>query len=219
LWYKVYGKIIIWDFGGSFMNEKRCPQCDEIKPLTEFYKNTSRKDGLSVYCKQCVKENCNDYYLRNKEQCKDRLNRWRADNREYVRARDQKYRQDNPDIEFRKQKRYRERHKEQLYLKGKKYREEHKDYFNNKNRERKLTLLDVSDGTVTLEAEKILYEQQNGLCDYCGCSLEDSGKHLDHIVPISRGGLHTITNVHWTCPTCNMSKGDRLEEEWLDEYL
>lgn len=201
------------------MNEKRCPQCGETKPLTEFYKNASRKDGLSVYCKQCIKENSHEYHQRNKDQQKNRLNRWRKDNREYVRKRDQQYRKDNPEIEFRKQKKYRETHKEQLYLKGKKYREEHNDYFNNKYRERKLTLLNVSDGTVTLEAEKMLYEQQNGICAYCGCHLEDSGKHLDHIVPISRGGLHTITNVHWTCPTCNLSKGDKLEEEWLNNYL
>ena len=27
--------------------------------------------------------------------------------------------------------------------------------------------------------------------------------------------MHTVNNVHWTCPTCNLSKGDKLEDEWL----
>lgn len=147
--------------------------------------------------------------------CRERLNKWRRENADYVRERDKKYRQEHPDIEFEKQKRYRETHKEELYLKGKKYREEHRDYFNNKYREHKLAQKAVSDGTVTLEYERFLLDEQNGKCAYCGCDLNESGKHLDHIIPISRGGLHTANNVHWTCPTCNLSKGDKLEDEWL----
>lgn len=32
---------------------KRCPRCAETKPLTEFHKNPSRKDGVSSVCKPC----------------------------------------------------------------------------------------------------------------------------------------------------------------------
>ena len=38
------------------MNEKRCSRCGLIKPVSEFHKNASRKDGLSAYCKSCTKE-------------------------------------------------------------------------------------------------------------------------------------------------------------------
>ncbi len=36
------------------MIEKRCGRCGEIKPLSEFTRNKSRRDGLNVYCKSCV---------------------------------------------------------------------------------------------------------------------------------------------------------------------
>ena len=36
------------------MTEKKCGRCGEIKPVSEFTKNKSRKDGLNVYCKSCV---------------------------------------------------------------------------------------------------------------------------------------------------------------------
>ena len=36
--------------------EKRCPNCKEIKPYVEFFKCSSRVDGLQVYCKSCKKE-------------------------------------------------------------------------------------------------------------------------------------------------------------------
>lgn len=195
---------------------KRCPQCGEEKDLSEFYIDNNRKDGHTAYCKQCIAMNSHEYYLHNKEKCKERYDKWVSENKEYVRERSKQYRRNKPEIEFNKQKRYRETHKEKLYLKGKKYRETHKDYFNNKCRERKLSQQNVSDGTITLEAEQILFKSQNGKCDYCDCDLNMVGKHLDHIIPLSRGGLHTITNVHWVCPKCNMSKNDKTEEEWFD---
>lgn len=197
------------------MDKKKCPKCGKIKDIGEFYKNKARRDGFSVYCKECTSEQSHDYYVRNQDECRERLNAWRAKNRDYVRERDKKYREENPDVEFAKQQRYRETHKEKLYLKGKKYREEHRDYFYNKARERKLAQKQVSDGTVTLEYEQFLFDEQGGKCAYCGCDLNESGKHLDHIIPIARGGLHSANNVHWTCPTCNLSKGDKLEDEWL----
>jgi hypothetical protein len=33
---------------------KRCPKCGKYKPLEDFYKNRSRKDGHSCYCKVCA---------------------------------------------------------------------------------------------------------------------------------------------------------------------
>ena len=197
------------------MKTKKCPCCGEIKDISEFYENASRRDGFSCYCKTCIAEKSHESYQRNKEKYRVHLNAWRAANREYVRERDRKYLAENPDVQFRKEQKYRETHKEKLYLKGKKYREEHRDYFYNKARERKLAQQNVSDGTVTLEYEDFLFDEQGGKCAYCGCDLNESGKHLDHIIPIAKGGLHTTSNVHWTCPTCNLSKGDKLEEEWL----
>jgi len=35
------------------IKEKQCPYCDKIKPICEFRKQKSNKDGLSAYCKQC----------------------------------------------------------------------------------------------------------------------------------------------------------------------
>lgn len=47
-------------------------------------------------------------------------------------------------------------------------------------------------------------------CQYCG-----STRHLtlDHVIPRSRGGLHTWDNVVAACASCNSRKGDRLLHE------
>lgn len=36
------------------MTEKKCSRCGEIKPISEFHKNCSRKDGFAAYCKSCT---------------------------------------------------------------------------------------------------------------------------------------------------------------------
>jgi len=95
------------------------------------------------------------------------------------------------------------------------YYELNKDDFIFRARERKKRIQEAKDGTITKSFLDEMYRLQNQKCAYCGCDLNESGKHLDHIIPISKGGLHTTNNVHWTCPACNLSKGDKLEEEWL----
>ena len=35
---------------------KYCPKCDTTKPVSEFFKNKARSDGLSGYCKVCMTE-------------------------------------------------------------------------------------------------------------------------------------------------------------------
>lgn len=43
------------------ISEKKCPHCNEIKSISEFGINRSRKDGLSGYCKACSREMYKNY--------------------------------------------------------------------------------------------------------------------------------------------------------------
>ena len=46
---------------------KRCSKCGEVKPLTEFHKNRSARDGLDHWCKSCKKESMREYCEKNRE--------------------------------------------------------------------------------------------------------------------------------------------------------
>ena len=35
------------------MTNKRCPACEETKPITEFGKDKRAKNGIAVYCRPC----------------------------------------------------------------------------------------------------------------------------------------------------------------------
>jgi len=43
-------------------------------------------------------------------------------------------------------------------------------------------------------------------CFYCGTSLNDDNRHLDHFVPISKRGGTTRANMVASCAKCNLSK-------------
>lgn len=52
-------------------------------------------------------------------------------------------------------------------------------------------------------------------CIYCG--TEDNPT-VDHLIPLSRGGAHSLKNLAPACLSCNCSKGAKTPEEFL-EYL
>jgi hypothetical protein len=47
---------------------KRCPQCGEVKPATEFYARRPSSDAtyLRAYCKSCIRSYRRDHYRKNK---------------------------------------------------------------------------------------------------------------------------------------------------------
>jgi hypothetical protein len=47
---------------------KNCSKCKQGKPLTDFYKNKSYKDGYGNQCKQCTISYSTDKYQQNREQ-------------------------------------------------------------------------------------------------------------------------------------------------------
>ena len=52
-----------------------------------------------------------------------------------------------------------------------------------------------------------IIERDNSTCYICGRSCQPNEIHLDHIVPLSRGGSHTADNLGVTCAPCNTTKG------------
>ncbi len=53
-------------------------------------------------------------------------------------------------------------------------------------------------------------------CPYCGGDL-GSDPHLDHIYPVSKGGLSIMENLVWCCSQCNAVKTDKGLMQFLRE--
>ena len=66
---------------------------------------------------------------------------------------------------------------------------------------------------VSLMDLRILMELQKGICFYCAVEL---GKdlHVDHKMPLSRGGTNGRDNLCLSCPKCNLDKHTLTEQEF-----
>ena len=63
-----------------------------------------------------------------------------------------------------------------------------------------------------------LHRSQGGRCIYCGRKITLVMSHVDHVLPLNRGGPNTAGNAQLTCPGCNMRKGDRTDGEFRYRY-
>jgi 5-methylcytosine-specific restriction endonuclease McrA len=67
-----------------------------------------------------------------------------------------------------------------------------------------------------------VWTRDNGICGICGSPANNDDWHLDHVIPLARGGLHCYDNVQVSHPLCNMRKGKKTnaeiqEEDWVRE--
>ena len=175
---------------------KECSKCNKEKLLSEFYKDKRKKDGHFSMCKGCIKDNMVEYRYSNKEKHKE----WRDKNKELIRLRNKKFYNENKD-KIRKQNSEYKRTDVGVVV-STLTRQRYRD-----------AVCSTDDGTVTTESLLNLREEQNHKCYHCGKELDyetSKAVHLDHLVPLSKGGTHTISNVRWSCAYCNLSKGCKI---------
>ena len=55
-----------------------------------------------------------------------------------------------------------------------------------------------------------VYEEQDGLCDFCGRPLDDVGWHVDRINP---AGRYTPANRRGLCVPCHRERHHQLREQ------
>lgn len=67
---------------------------------------------------------------------------------------------------------------------------------------------------MTSKLRQYIKERDHYTCRHCGVSTADEPHlllEIDHIVPVSKGGLTTEDNLQTLCWRCNRSKGDKME--------
>lgn len=61
-----------------------------------------------------------------------------------------------------------------------------------------------------------LLKLQNKKCAYCETCVKSS-YHVDHIVPIAKGGKHVPDNLQILCPPCNLRKSSIMPHEFAQK--
>jgi 5-methylcytosine-specific restriction endonuclease McrA len=164
---------------------KTCNRCRAPKPPDKYSKNAKQPDGLNSQCKECHKQ----YYEANKESYKRRAETYYKANKESYKRHDKTYYEEN-----------KERIKQ--YVKDNPHVKKASDH------KRRALRVSSSDGTVTSKALLEMLMTWSGICPRCGREADST---IDHIVPLSKGGAHSITNLQLLCKSCNGSKHAKVE--------
>jgi len=173
---------------------KTCTKCWIEKELENFNKHNTWKFWVSSICKDCMKISSNKYYIKNKDKLLKQSEDYYNKNKSKVSKRRSLHRKNNL-------KEYKERS-------AKYYNSERgKEIYRLNNAKRRALKRTTSDWTINIKSVQELLEDQGWVCVYCWVDIIDrTTRHLDHIHPISKGGVHSIDNVQWLCCFCNLSK-------------
>lgn len=187
---------------------KRCAKCGQTKPLGEFYGAT--RGGTRGSCKECTRAT---------------NAKWRAANRERHQASQVAWRKANPERQLAATKAWQQANRER-FLAGQRARNnanverqreavrawrqanpEMARAFNSRRRARE------ANAFVEDVLPLVVLERDDGVCGICGEDVDPTCFHVDHIVPLARGGEHSYANTQTAHPHCNMSKNVRLPHE------
>ena len=136
--------------------------------------------------------------------------RWAAANSARVLARVISWAAANVDKVRATKKRWVVKHAEKDRAAKRRYKKEHPEKvreYTNQRRARKRGARGVCSAVQT--AARIAY--YGGNCAYCRILPYE---HIDHVIPLSRGGSNWPANLRPSCAKCNLSKGGKLLSEW-----
>lgn len=195
---------------------KTCRKCKAEKPAREFDTDMKIRSGYKSTCIACRRATSRAWKDRNK----DRVREYRIENREHLREKQYAWARRNPDrvaaikrrVYAKSKEYYRKKHV-QWYTANREYALEHARAYSRTPRGRIFNRLNASKhramerrGDVTIEQLNDLMQRQKK-CYYCKCRFtKKCPATVDHVIPLSRGGAHTISNLVLACKPCNSRK-------------
>lgn len=198
---------------------KRCTKCGETYPRTAEYFHTAphHTDGLASRCRTCVNEDHRDYKRRNPEKIKAERAEYKSRNRKIIRQKERERYAANIEQERERSRKKAKDHPEQAKKRMQRLLERQPDY-NRVRTQNYRARKQAAQGTHTAKDVQKQYQSQKGKCWWCGKKV---GKkyHVDHRTPLARGGSDAPENLCITCPSCNMSKQDKMPWEWNGRLL
>lgn len=184
-------------------NKKRCFRCKKIKPTNLFSKCRAKRDGLASWCKVCSAK----YSRLNREKYRERqriaARKYYKNNPDKQRAASSKWRKANPKKVCNYTKKWQKLNPNKCRDYNKNWKKLNPDKNRDKQARRRAAKLGVKSEKVQ---RSLIYERDKGICHICSQKTNPNNWHLDHVIPLSKGGKHNYKNVAVSHPQCNLQK-------------
>src|SRR6266849_8481712 len=179
---------------------------DRLREYNKLY-HATHKEQWSIYGKR--------WRRLNPEKAKDQVKRSVAKCSERYKAYQAKWQRDNPDKVRAKSRRYRMKHsrlcveRRKKWLKANPWRKRHYDL-----QRRAMANTPEADKPAVRAFLKIAERRRFLTCYYCEKLFPVSKITVEHIIPLTRGGMHISSNLAWSCKPCNSRKHNKTIAEW-----
>lgn len=209
-------------------SSRTCTTCGETYPLTPkfYYHSRGPKNASGFYtkCKACCTRSVNgrDYVLakmlcgEGEKVCKACLGAFPA-NADYFPP----YKKASDGLNYRCRACARAQRRREYVENVERYQQSNKRYRRENalalRRYRAMRRADRHTDEHGCSADDIwqMAESQDWLCAYCETPLFGE-YHVDHMLPLSRGGSNRWDNLALTCPECNLRKHIMTAEEYMN---
>jgi 5-methylcytosine-specific restriction endonuclease McrA len=75
----------------------------------------------------------------------------------------------------------------------------------------------LSGGRLSSDLKSRLFELQKQSCACCHGRFEIVSLHIDHVIPLAKGGEHSDENIQLLCQPCNQSKHAKHPVDFMQE--
>jgi 5-methylcytosine-specific restriction endonuclease McrA len=181
------------------MDTKVCKKCQKTCLVTDFYKGQSQ-------CKTCAKEYAKEYAKAwakaNPEKYKQR---WQKQNKK-------RWVEQKKDQEFMTKKAvYFKANSAKRTATAKAWNQANKQRYHQHVANSKMKRKIAQEARTFKILDKEYRKLYASACAFCGSTKKIT---MDHIIPISRSGNHSVGNLQPLCQSCNSSKKNRLVSEY-----
>lgn len=166
----------------------KCIHCLRDKPVSDFH--VKRNGTLGVRCKNCqvnLNRAATKFRQANREKLKLEMREYRAANPEAIKANNHRSYLNNIENHRATGDRYTLRRRAAIKATEKPMRKS--------------------------DWEKLL-TKQNHRCYYCGANKPLAE---DHVIPLSKNGSHSVSNIVAACKSCNSKKQNKTPEEFAKQ--
>lgn len=193
------------------MNKLTCTKCQETKPLAEFYKASTTTRGYRYNCKLCEAVYQRDWNKSHPGYKHLSAKAYRQANRKKESARTKAWYKSNPEKAAAGRESWYKANRAKAIANARNWRlaNPKATQKHNRNNQHKRRALKQNNGVFKVTSKDIKRMLARP-CAYCA----DGSTHIDHIIPLSRGGGHSIGNLTGACASCNLSKGAKFITEW-----
>jgi len=136
-------------------------------------------------------------------------------NRDGLSAKSLIYREENKERLDATKAAYREKNRARLAEYTKNYNAAHPSDRNARNSAYRALVAGATIGNMAeiKEIYRKAKEEPKVRCYLCGDLIKMGDRHVDHIMPLSKGGSHRPSNLAVACASCNMQKHNKVPEE------